>query len=198
MPAATRLRPNPFIAEEGTPPMTKSLYIGTKVILAKPMNRQEYNDYRGWQLPDDEDGTDAGYLIEYTDGGRANHPDHKGYISWSPADVFNRAYRPANGLTFGQALDALKAGNRVAREGWNGKAMFLSLVTGSQDDGIDRDQAKVERNGINPCLFNTGDTGTVTRLPHIAMKTASGATLNGWLASQTDMLAEDWIIVAAE
>jgi hypothetical protein len=58
-------------------------YYGTKVISAKPMTRQAYNDYRGWTLPADEDGTDAGYLVEYHDGGQSNHPNHKGYISWS-------------------------------------------------------------------------------------------------------------------
>lgn len=68
------------------------VYIGTKLIQARPMNRQEYNDYRGWDLPSDEDGTDKGYLVEYLDGGQSNHPDHEGYISWSPKDVFDRAY----------------------------------------------------------------------------------------------------------
>lgn len=68
-------------------------YVGTKQILAKPMTRQEYNDYRGWTLPDDEDGNDTGFLVEYIDGGAANHPDHKCYISWSPKDVFDKAYK---------------------------------------------------------------------------------------------------------
>lgn len=45
-------------------------YIGTKIINAKPMNRSDYNIYRNWALPEDEDGTDEGYLVEYTDGGK--------------------------------------------------------------------------------------------------------------------------------
>ena len=56
-------------------------YIGTKIIRALPMTRQEYNDYRGWQLPADENGDDEGYLVEYVDGGKANDPRHDGYIS---------------------------------------------------------------------------------------------------------------------
>lgn len=68
-------------------------YIGTKEINAIPMNRQEYNDFRGWQLPADEDGTDEGYLVEYVDGGKANTPQYAGYVSWSPKDVFERAYK---------------------------------------------------------------------------------------------------------
>lgn len=69
-------------------------YLGTKEVLAKPMNRQEYNDYRGWSLPENENGSDEGYLVEYVDGGQSNDSRHAGYISWSPADVFHRAYAP--------------------------------------------------------------------------------------------------------
>lgn len=68
-------------------------YIGTKILNAKPMDRQTYVDYRGWTLPDDENGEDAGYLVEYTDGGSANMPEFSGYVSWSPADVFDGTYR---------------------------------------------------------------------------------------------------------
>jgi hypothetical protein len=66
-------------------------YIGTKLVKGDPMDRQAYNDYRGWVLPADENGADAGYLVEYLDGGKPNHPDHAGYISWSPAEQFENA-----------------------------------------------------------------------------------------------------------
>ena len=69
-------------------------YLGTKEVLAKPMTRGEYNDYRGWQIPENEDPNEQGYLIEYQDGGKSKDSRHAGYISWSPADVFNRAYAP--------------------------------------------------------------------------------------------------------
>ena len=68
-------------------------YIGKKEVNAIPMNRQEYNDFRGWKLPDDENGEDEGYLVEYVDGGKANTPQYNGYVSWSPEDVFKRAYK---------------------------------------------------------------------------------------------------------
>lgn len=68
-------------------------FIGTKTILARAMTRGEYNVYRGWEMPADEDGAEEGYLVEYLDGGKANHPAHTNYISWSPAPVFERAYR---------------------------------------------------------------------------------------------------------
>lgn len=70
-------------------------YFGKKVINAMPMSRQEYNDFRGWELPADEDGSDDGFIVEYIDGGKANTSQYAGYISWSPAGVFERAYRVA-------------------------------------------------------------------------------------------------------
>ena len=68
-------------------------YVGMKIINAKPMTRLEYNTFRGWERPADEDGSDEGYLVEYTDGGKANTEQYKGYVSWSPKDVFERAYK---------------------------------------------------------------------------------------------------------
>lgn len=100
-------------------------FIGTKMVIATPMNRQQYNDYRDWPLPDDEDGADDGYLVEYTDGGKPNHPNHTGYISWSPKEQFDAAYRPTDGLTFGLAIEALKLGKRVARSSWDSNTWLI-------------------------------------------------------------------------
>jgi hypothetical protein len=69
------------------------VYIGTKVIHAQPMNRLEYIQLRGWTLPKDENPFDEGYLVEYTDRIDNHIKGFKGYISWSPKDVFERAYR---------------------------------------------------------------------------------------------------------
>lgn len=69
-----------------------SFHVGSKEIFAVAMTRQEYNDYRGWELPADEDGTDEGYLVEYRNGGKPNVEGHPGYVSWSPKDVFNNTY----------------------------------------------------------------------------------------------------------
>lgn len=74
--------------------MTKiKRYVGTKTVDARPMTRAAYNEYRGWALPADEDGDDEGFLVEYVDGGKANDSRHAGYISWSPREVFERAYK---------------------------------------------------------------------------------------------------------
>lgn len=163
-------------------------YIGVKEINAKPMKRAVYNVARGWELPADENGDDDGYLVEYIDGGQANTAEYEGYISWSPKDVFERAYKPVDGMTFGLALEALKKGHKVARRGWNGKGMWLVLVPGtpSINPGPETPYGKA---GVTECEI----------LPHIDMWTTNAhgrrAMLPGWLASQTDMLSQDWEIV---
>lgn len=169
-------------------------FIGIKLVRAKPMTRGEYNSYRQWDIPEDEDPNEGGFLIEYIDGGKPNDTRHIGYISWSPADVFAKAYRPIDALTFGQALEALKAGHAIARAGWNGKRMFVYLNRGS----VCGDSIADVIDGVDRSLFDDGGTGTTTRLPNINMRAASGATVTGWLASQTDMLAEDWTVVDTE
>ena len=83
--------------------MSMKHYIGTKEVKATRVTRKEYNDYRGWELPSNENGKDEGYLVEYPGGGKANHPDHVGYISWIPEDVFEKAYRLSE--TFINRLD---------------------------------------------------------------------------------------------
>ena len=89
-------------------------------------------------------------------------------------------------MYFGEALKALKDGKAVARKGWNGKGMFLTLQNGSEVEGYNM------RN--EPARKYYGDN-KVKVCHHIDMKAADGTYVVGWLASQTDMLAEDWCIV---
>ena len=146
-------------------------YIGTKIIDACPMTRGAYNEYRCWDIPAGENPNDDGYLIRYADG----------YESWSPKNVFEDAYRPTDAMNFGLAIEAMKDGERVARKGWNGKNMFVFLayepdfVTDADISALDQLETEV------------GDM--------LVMKTAQNTYQPGWLASQADMLAEDWYIV---
>lgn len=71
-------------------------------------------------------------------------------------------------MNFGQAIEALKHGKRVVRSGWNGKGMWIGL--------------------------QVPDAFSKMTLPYIYMRTANGDFVP-WLASQTDMLSEDWSIV---
>lgn len=95
-------------------------FIGTKIIYAKPMNRLDYNIFRGWELPANENGSDEGYLVEYKDGGEPNTKEYQGYVSWSPKEQFENAYKQSGNLSFGDAITYLKLGYKVARTGWNG------------------------------------------------------------------------------
>lgn len=160
-----------------------SQYIGVKLINAIPMSRLEYNQFRGWELPADENGDDPGFLVEYVDGGKANTIAFKGYVSWSPEDVFNRAYRRVEGMSFGLAIEAMKKGCKVMRPGWNGKGMFLFLVPGST--------FTVNR---APLLGIYPEGTEINYHAHIDMRTADGQIVP-WLASQTDMLADDWCVL---
>ena len=145
-------------------------YIGTKMIEAKPMNRGDYNAYRGWTIPENENQADEGYLVVYTDSDN--------YESWSPKDVFDRAYRSCNGgMTFGGALELLKMGFKVARKGWNGKEQYIQLATGISYKSADGEIVNCEHDAIgNKAIAFVGTSGIQI----------------GWLASQADMLAEDW------
>ena len=91
-------------------------------------------------------------------------------------------------LNFGQALELLKVGHRVARAGWNGKGMWIALSPGSKALPAERFWAPQNRR-------HAEENGPTDVLPCITMKTATGEILMGWLASQTDMLAEDWEVV---
>lgn len=118
-------QPNTTNSQPGT---VNHTYIGTKRVQGWAMTRAAYNDYRGWTLPADEDGADEGYLVEYLDGGKPNDARHAGYISWSPKEQFDTAYRRCDAMTFGLAVEAMMRGNQVARAGWNGKGLFVYLV----------------------------------------------------------------------
>ena len=154
-------------------------YIGTKIVNAAPALRIDDGEgnVRIELLADKPitlptDTVDAGYKVIYPDG----------YESWSPLDVFEAAYRPTDGMNFGLALEAAKKGARIARRGWNGKGMFLYYVPAAAYPPS-TDVAKVAFGGEN-----------VPYGAYIAMKTAQGNVVP-WLASQTDMLTDDWYIV---
>ena len=87
-------------------------------------------------------------------------------------------------MNFSQALESLKSGGKVSRSGWNGKNMFIFLVPGS---AFEVNRAPLL--GIYP-------EGTVINYrAHVDMRTADGMIVP-WLCSQTDMLSDDWGVVA--
>jgi hypothetical protein len=158
-------------------------YIGTKIISAEPVNLIDAESRLGRKI---KPGNEPGYLVEYEDG----------YVSWSPKDVFVKAYRPTDGMTFGLAIEAMRAGNKVARTGWNGieqgKTLFIVYM---------------EPLYLPP--YNTTDTarkvndrtarwiGEETPLDSQAYFALfnNGKWQPGWVPSVSDCLADDWMIV---
>ena len=163
------------------------LFIGTKSIKARAMNRLDYNSYRGWELPSDENGNDEGFLVEYIDGGESNHPDHVGYISWSPSEVFNNAYKAVSkGVAFGCAVELAKSGAKIARTGWNGSGMYAIIMPGFPD-GVPANE--------DTAIAHNVPVGTIISVrPYWSLKTAQG-DLAMWAPSGSDSLADDWIVI---
>lgn len=103
------------------------------------------------------------------------------------------AAAPGEGMCFGWALEMLKAGYKVARKGWNGKGMWLSL---SGTDGMRHVHANNLWSKNIADYARTQPDSCAQVQPCVVMKTATGQIQMGWLASQSDMLAEDWELVA--
>lgn len=148
-------------------------YIGTKIIQARPMTRGAYNHFKGWTIPADENPADEGYIVVYKDD----------YISWSPKEAFEEAYRIMTGeFDFGFALTMLKLGFKVARKGWNGAGMFVYLVPENAYPAT-----------TEAAKSHFGDS-LVPYREYLALKTAQGDVAT-WAPSGSDALAEDWMVI---
>lgn len=160
-------------------------FIGTKIVQAEPAYRFTgvKPDYKapgqignedtiallkdgGWEITDKKEG----YKVRYEDG----------YESWSPKAVFEAAYRQTNGMNFGLALEAAKMGHKIARVGWNGKGQYVELGRNFRYNTCDgKEQWTFHEDIDGMALVFVGTRGTQV----------------GWLASQADMLADDWMIL---
>lgn len=122
----------------------------------------------------------------------------KGELYPCKPDIFAMTYESVDvysssaGLDFGGALQALKAGHRIARDGWYGKGMWLALSGPLGGKRIPAESFWSKRNA--EYAAQTID-GSANVLPCITMKTAAGDIQMGWLASQADLLAEDWFVI---
>ena len=150
-------------------------YIGTKIIEAELALRVTGKDFTKRVQPVDQpvsvnDEVELGYRVRYADG----------YESWSPKEVFEEAYRPTDGMSFGLAIEAAKKGKKIARRGWNGKGQYVELATNISYIAPDGAVVNPDHEAIgNKVLAFCGTSGVQL----------------GWLASQADMLADDWVIV---
>lgn len=145
----------------------------TKIVTAEPMTRLDYNLYRNWTLPEDENGEDTGYLTK----------DVKtGHISWLPTEEFNSNSLGNTNLNFGQAVELAKVGYRIARAGWNGKGMFAYIVPENSYPAVTEAIKGHYQDDLVP--YNA----------YWALKGAD-QTVSTWAPSGSDSLADDWMVV---
>jgi len=128
-------------------------YIGTKIIKAEPQS-----------CPSDRHKSkagDPGYKVEYEDG----------YVSWSPKDAFDDAYRKIDSMSFGIALEAMRKGHKVLRKGWNGGGMHLEAQVPDYHSKMSHSYLFITVPGCE-----------------------EGVRLLPWQPAQVDLFSEDWQI----
>lgn len=144
-------------------------YIRCHRVKARPMTRGDYNAYRGWTMPANENAADEGYFVVYPDG----------YESWCPKAQFEEAGRPIDGMTFGMAIDACRyKGAKIQRANWNGEGQYVEFAECS---AVPYSQVEY----LSHCFI----------FHFVNRKTGETSIQIGWLASQADMAASDWRIV---
>ena len=151
-------------------------YIGTKIIEAEPAYR--CMDGQGHITITDDLPVAFPNFPSVEDGYRVRYAD--GYVSWSPKEAFEEAYRPTDAMNFGLAIEAAKRGAKIARRGWNGKGQYVELASAISYVTPGGETVNAEHEAIGNRAF--------------AFVGSSGVQM-GWLASQADMLADDWHIV---
>lgn len=109
------------------------------------------------------------------DGYKVVYPD--GYVSWSPKEVFEEAYKDVRNLSFSEALYLLKKGYILARKGWNGKGIFIKMQFPDESSKMTHPYIYIDTTGLK----TDNRFAPKDRVP--------------WLASQTDILADDWSVV---
>ena len=157
-------------------------FIGTKVIMAEPMTMTEAQKVFGREIKPatyDEDG----YLVEYEDG----------YKSWSPKSVFEKAYREVVSVNFGGAIDLLKAGLAVRRNGWNGKGLFIVKQVPAHITGDIIPKMQSLPQSAKDILMSREN-------PHIDYANQMliinpDGKADSWVPSSSDVFAEDWEVV---
>lgn len=146
-------------------------YIRSHIVEAKPATLGEWEAETGKKWNEaDRPRTDEGYKCDYPDG----------YSGWCPKAEFEKVSSPVENMTFGQAIDACRyRGAKIQRANWNGEGQYVEYkvveVCYSEESKLVQSHAFV----FHFVNRKTGETGVQV----------------GWLASQADMAASDWIIL---
>ena len=114
-------------------------YIGVKIIKAEPMTRGEYNKYKGWTIPKNENPDDPGYLVEYSDS----------YESWSPVDVFETYYKAIGNNDVNQLVDDELVDKFIKKIEVDSNLVYVECVNGyimsrsSTSDFTEKEQREI-------------------------------------------------------
>lgn len=166
-------------------------YIGTKKVEAEPMNLGEFINKSG-RNPYANDGKmhgddEPGYFVKYADG----------YESWSPTEPFEKAYREVSdegeNISFGDAIEVLKQGGAIRRKGWNGKGLFVvkQVPAHIESDIIPKMQSLPQ--SAKDLIMN--GKGFIDYTSQCLIYNENTGRADSWVASVSDMFAEDWEIV---
>lgn len=157
-------------------------YLGVKIISAEPMSSSSFiNQVKNEDVPSNHLNMD-GYKVVYEDG----------YVSWSPKDVFEKAYQPITCMTFGLAIEALKLGKKMTRTGWNGKELFVFMQVPSEINNEIVPKMQSLPQSVKDEFVKRG--GNISYSNQMAIVKPDNS-INGWVPSVSDILAEDWLIV---
>lgn len=157
-----------------------------EVVEAEPMTCGDY--YRSNMSVEDAKRWLDGYAVHWRD---RRYPRKESSAWWAKRE-FDAVTHPVYDMTFGMAVGAMKRGFKVARKGWNDKGMWLSIPLADGEREVPA--SKVWGSANEAYAHQNG--GTVKVMPYVTMKNADGSIVMGWLASQTDMLSEDWYLIA--
>jgi len=159
-------------------------YLGVKLVQAEPQTIRQLVAKPVIMADLNENSLKEKPVTKEVQGYKVLYPD--GYESWSPKEVFEEAYRRIDNLTFGLAIEALKKGCKVARQGWNGKGMFVVYQKG-YPQGISCNKQTAVAWGMNE--------GDLFRCePYLQIRMVNGSHAM-WVPSINDCLAEDWMVI---
>lgn len=157
-------------------------FIGIKVVIGSALTMTEAQKVLGRELKPATVEETASWLSTRT-----------AIKSWSPASVFNEAYHRFGKMFFGEAVEALKSGLAVRREGWNGKGLFVvkqvpSHITGDiipKMQSLPKSAKTILMSRKNPHIDYTNQMLIIN----------PGGRADSWVPSSSDVFAEDWEIV---
>lgn len=148
-------------------------YIRSSLVRDMPMSRAEYIRSKGSEVSDDDDGSRNGFLIQNNDDA----------AFWMPFEDFELVYRKLQRFGFEGALTMLKAGQKLARAGWNGKGQFVYMVPAAK---------YAAQTGAAKSHY--GEEAFIPYNAYLALKGVDD-TVSTWVPSISDVFAEDWSVV---